>query len=160
MASSYPTYMLDTTEFNHLLGGTISPASLTGRRLLVTGIQRSELSNTKNPTRRAELLAKFEEVDPATIPASSFALDIEGAGFDQAYWNDGSGNYEKMLARLRDLDEKKKPLNQDRDILIAETAIKNGAILVSNDAKLRQVVSEFGGRAIDHAQFESAVRST
>jgi predicted nucleic acid-binding protein len=35
------------------------------------------------------------------------------------------------------------------DVVIAETAIKNSATLVSRDANLRQVVSEFGGRAID-----------
>ena len=56
-----------------------------------------------------------------------------------------------MLARLQQLDPKKEKfkLNQVRDILIAETAIKKGAILVSGDSNLRQVVSEFGGHAID-----------
>src|ERR1039457_2601842 len=79
------------------------------------------------------------------------AWDIEGAGFDQAHWNDGSGNFDRMLARLQQLDPKKEKfkLNQVRDILIAETAIKKGAILVSGDSTLRQVVSEFGGHAID-----------
>src|SRR6266480_1188606 len=46
------------------------------------------------------------------------------------------------------------PLNQERDILIAETAVKNGATLVSDDRNLRKVVSEFGGRGIDALQFE------
>jgi rRNA-processing protein FCF1 len=82
--------------------------------------------------------------------ASSFAFDIEGAGFDQAYWNDGSGKFQKMRKRLQVLDRNNKnPLNQERDILIAETAIKNGVTLVSDDRNLRQVVSEFGGCAIE-----------
>ncbi len=38
-----------------------------------------------------------------------------------------------------------------RDIVIAETAIKLGAVLVSDDAKLRQVVVEFGGAALSSA---------
>jgi hypothetical protein len=96
----------------------------------------------------------FEEVDPATVLSSSFAFDIEGAGFCQASWNDGSGKVERMLQRLRELDaakHKKRGLNQDRDVIIAETAIKNDAILVSRDENLRKVVTEFGGTAIDLA---------
>jgi hypothetical protein len=77
-----------------------------------------ELGKTSNPTRRAERLAVFEQVNPAVELTSSFAFDIEGAGWDEAYWNDGSGNYEKMLDRLRELDRNKKRspvrLNQER----------------------------------------------
>ncbi len=141
--------MLDTNVFNRLLDGNISPSSFEGHRLLVTGIQRDELSKTKDDARRTALLATFEAISPEVGLASSFALGIEGAGFDQAYWNDGSGNFEKMRKRLQALDRNKKPLNQERDILIAETAIKNGATLVSDDRNLRQVVAEFGGCAIE-----------
>jgi predicted nucleic acid-binding protein len=141
--------MLDTNVFNAVLNGELLKTSCMGRRLLVTGIQADELRATKEITRRANLLAIFEEINPTLLPASSFALDIEGAGLDQAYWNDGSGNFERMLARLKQLDSKnKKNPNQLRDILIAETAIQNVAILVSGDANLRRVVSEFGGQAI------------
>lgn len=92
----------------------------------------------------------YKEIRPTSLPSSSFAFDIEGAGFGQAYWNDGSGNFEKMLARLRELDPSgKNAANQVRDILIAETAIKSRAILVSGDSNLRQLVSEFGGNAAD-----------
>lgn len=145
--------MLDTNVFNDLLDGKIPSASLVGCRLLVVGVQADELSRTRNPKRRADLLANVKEVNAKTILASSFAFGIEGAGFGQAYWNDGSGNFKKMCDRLRELDSRRKkgmrPLNQERDILIAETAIKNNAILVTGDRNLRQVVSEFGGRAID-----------
>jgi predicted nucleic acid-binding protein len=152
MTAAHQAYILDTTVFNAVLDGKALPASLTNRRLLVTGIQANELRATGKAERRAALLAVYEEIDPTSVPASSFAFDIEGAGFDQAYWNDGSGNFEKMLARLQQLDTKDKSANnQVRDILIAETAIKNGATLVSGDSNLRQVVSEFGGNAIDLA---------
>jgi predicted nucleic acid-binding protein len=154
MTSAHETYMLDTSFFNDVLAGKISSSSFEGRRLLVTGVQTSELRATKNAERRAALLAKFEEIGPISTPASSLCFDIEGAGFDQASWNDGSGNFDKMLTRLQELDSKKKEkLNQMRDILIAETAIKNGATLVSGDSNLRQVVSEFGGCAVDTHSF-------
>jgi predicted nucleic acid-binding protein len=142
------SYMLDTTEFNHLLDGRISATSFTGRRLLVTGIQEAELRATNDGGRRELLLAVYKKVNPTIELVSSFAFDIEGAGFDQACWNDGSGTLQKMLQRLQELDPPTKdPRNQLRDILIAETAIKNDAILVSHDDKLRKVVCEFGGRA-------------
>lgn len=146
-------YMLDTTVFNSLLDGKASLASFAGSRLLVIGVQADELRATPDTKRRAELLARFEEIDPDILPASSFAFDIEGAGFDQAYWNDGTGNFQKMLARLQELDAKKKRKKKDvrnqlRDILIAETAIKNAATLVTSDGNLQTVVLEFGGRAI------------
>jgi predicted nucleic acid-binding protein len=141
-------YMLDTTVFNAVLEGRVSLASLAGSRLLVIGVQADELRATPNQKRRAELLAVLEQVRSITVPASSFAFDIEGAGWGQAHWNDGSGNFQKMLARLQELDGKKDIRNQLRDILIAETAIQNGATLVTGDANLRKVVLESGGRAI------------
>jgi hypothetical protein len=146
--------MLDTNFFNAVVDGRISSASFEGRRLLVTGVQAGELRATRSDQRRATLLARFEEIRPSSTLASSFCFDIEGAGFGQANWNDGSGNFDKMLARLQQLDDKKKDrLNQVRDILIAETAIKNGSTLVSGDANLRRVVSEFGGNAMDICSF-------
>jgi hypothetical protein len=152
-------YMLDTTVFNGVLDGKISTASFAALRPLATGVQPSELRATGRPQRRADLVATFEEVNPAVALASSFAWGVEGAGWDQACWNDGSGNFQKMLDRLRELDRKAKrknrdPLNPVRDILIAETAIQNGATLVSDDPRLCQVVLESGGRAIDLPTFE------
>ena len=151
--------MLDTNVFNRVIDGKILLPSF-GDRWIVTGIQRDELNNTKDDARRIELLDKFDEVNPEVVFASSFAFGIEGAGFGQAYWNDGSGNVEKMRARLQELDRKcktnRKDLNQERDILIAETAIKNGATLVSDDCNLRQVVSEFGGCAIDSTKWTTS----
>lgn len=149
-----PPYMLDTNVFNDVLDGKISPMAITKHRLLVIGVQAAELCATRNSERRADLLAVFEKINPSTEPASSFAWSIEGAGWKQAYWNDGSGNFQRMLTRLRQLDSENRnknrgDFNKIRDILIAETAIKHRAVLVSRDANLRQVVSEFGGQAIE-----------
>jgi predicted nucleic acid-binding protein len=151
------TYMLDTNVFNNLLDQKTSASLFAGHHVIATGIQADELRATRNEGRRASLLDVFKEVAPVRTLASSFALDIEGAGLDQAYWNDGTGQFEKMLARLEMLDQKKgRRTNQTRDILIAETAIKNGAILITGDFNLRQVMSEFGGRAISLDEFQSS----
>ncbi len=143
-------YMLDTNLFNDVLDGRISSASFAGARLLAIGVQVAELRATKNAERRARLIEVFETISPNVVPAASFAFDIEGAGWDQACWNDGSGRFEKMLDRLQSMDAKgKSGPNQVRDILIAETAIKMQANLVSGDRNHRQVCVEYGGKAAD-----------
>jgi hypothetical protein len=153
VAGRVDDYMLDTVLFNRVLGGEVSATSLARFRLLATRVQAAELSATPNPVRRAKLLAVFETINPEVALTEGFPFDIEGAGFDEAHWDDGSGNHEKMLDRLRELDRKKRKredrLNQVRDILIARTAIKLGATLVTDDCNLRRVASEFGGRAIE-----------
>ena len=142
-------YMLDTNVFNDVLDGRTSLAELAGRHVVVTGIQASELRATNNAERRTALLSVFKTIAPDPLPTSSFAFDIEGAGLEHADWNDGTGRFQEMLARLQTLDDKGKQYkNQTRDILIAETALKNGSVLISGDANLRTVMVEFGGRAI------------
>ena len=163
MTAERVTYMIDTSFLNRLADGEISLDIFSGGRLLVTGIQRDELAATKEPERKAKLLAYADVLPSETVLAESFALGIEGAGFDQAYLNDGSGDFDAMLARLRCLDwnnpikkrrKRSKKLgddvdrNQNRDILIAETAIKDEAILATSDVNLRTVVEEFGGRVL------------
>lgn len=148
-------FMLDSNYFSRVLNGAVRLPEKAGRRFLVVGVQADECQRTPCPTRRAGLLRVIEEIAPDLCPAASFCADIEGAGSDQAEINDGTGQFEAMLARLRTLDRKQKTeaqqLNQIRDIVIAETALKLGATLVSDDRKLRQVVEEFGGAAASSA---------
>jgi predicted nucleic acid-binding protein len=156
-----PPYMLDTSVFNKLIDQKISPSPFAGRRVLSTGIQVGELRATLNEKRKTTLLDVFTEVAPVPTFASSFAFGVEGAGFGQALWNDGTEQVEKMLARLETLDGKKrKNVNQTKDVLIAETAIKNGVILISDNCNLRQLMSEFGGRAISLEEFLSSTGMT
>jgi predicted nucleic acid-binding protein len=149
------TYMLDTNVFNDLLDQKISPSLFAGYDVIATGIQLDELKATRRDERRASLIKVFNGVAPVHPPPSSFALDIEGAGLDQAYWNDQTGIFGAMLASLQARDGKDKGKNQVRDILIAETAIKHGATLITRDSNLRKVVAEFGGRTVSLEEFLS-----
>lgn len=152
-------FMLDTNVFNRVLDGIIQPPDKTGCRFLVTGVQADECRATLCPTRRAALLQTIEVISPELCSASSSCFGIEGAGFGQAEWNDGSGRFDAMLARLNVLDKKQKTpaqhLNQIRDIVIAETALKLGATLVSDDGNLRQVLSEFGGKSVPSSSWQT-----
>ncbi|MCJ2093145.1 hypothetical protein MKK67_11645 [Methylobacterium sp. J-072] len=144
-------FMLDSNVFSRVVDGVLLLPEKAGRRFLVTGVQADECRRAPCPARRAALLHSIEEIAPEFCAAASFCFDIEGAGWDQAPWNDGTGRFEAMLARLKVLDKKQKTkaqhLNQIRDIVIAETALKLNATLVTDDGKLGQVVEEFGGTA-------------
>ena len=166
-----PRFMLDTNVFNRImkdpafdLTAVAVLCGLDGPDVglwLATGIQLGELRETPDGEIRAKLLATFRDVTQFVLLAATFALDVEGAGFDQASWNDGSGLVEKMQARLdeveparkkRDRQKRLKPgepdLNPVRDILIAETTLKAGATLVTGDKHLHQVAVEFGLKAV------------
>lgn len=155
MTTEPQTFMIDTNVFSRVLDGILPLPAKDGCRFLMTGVQADECRSTPCPTRRAGLLQTIEEIAPELCTASSFCFGVEGAGWNQAEWSDGTGRFKRMLERLKILDKKQKTeaqhLNQIRDIVVAETAIKLGAVLVSDDAKLRQVISEFGGNAVPSA---------
>ena len=116
-------------------------------------VQWGELNAAKEkyPERAAKLLAAFEKIDPRMDPTASAVFDV--SNWDQSSWSAEDGVVEQMLQRLTQLDaeEGKKhrdPKNRIRDVLIGHTAIKNKATLISDDPRLRRLVSEFGGRAI------------
>jgi len=144
-------YMLDTNVFNKLRDGEVSIDAFRGRRLVATHVRLDELRATKNSTRAAELLRTFEEIDPRMDKTTSAVWDV--SSWDQSSWSPEDGVFEKMLARLSDLNADagkthRDPKNPIRDVLIAHTAININATLVSNDPQLRQLVADSGGRAI------------
>jgi hypothetical protein len=144
--------MLDTTAFNEVVKGELPLSAISGQRLFATHVQLDEINNTRRERTREQLRRTFEEIAAETLPTESAVWDV--SKWNQAKWPADDGLFEAMLARLKDLEgEKRDQSNQPRDILIAETAIRKGLILVSDDAKLRTVTIEFGGRAIDREQF-------
>jgi len=146
-------YMLDTTEFNAVAKGHVPISAFAGRRLFATHVQLDELDKTPCEQLRAELRASFQEVAAERLPTESAVFDV--SRWDQAKWPANDSVFDKMFASLeaRDKTSEKRHLNRLCDILIAETAIRNGLILVSGDANLRAVTIEFGGCAIERAQW-------
>lgn len=84
MTDDASPYMLDTNVLNTLLRGEFSLAIFGQHRLLATGIQRDELGKTPDDAKQAQLLARFDAVNPELGLVASFAFDIEGAGSGQA----------------------------------------------------------------------------
>jgi predicted nucleic acid-binding protein len=152
MSASIRAYMLDTNVFNAVRDGAISVEELRSLSLFATHVQDDELRNTKNSERREKLLAVFKDIGPDRIPTRSAVYDV--SNYCEARYSDEDGVFEKMLARLKELDRKKPRYwaNQSRDVLTAETAIKEGLTLVTDDANLRLVTTEFGGSATTTAE--------
>jgi hypothetical protein len=146
-------YMLDTTVFNALCDGTLLPESLTDRHLIATGIQEAELANTTDEVRREALRTAFERAHTEWVPAAQFVFDMAGAGWGQGSWGLNAHTHRAMLARLSELEGTRRGSNQVADVLIAETAMKHGATLVSGDEKLRIMASEFGVPVLSLSDF-------
>jgi hypothetical protein len=138
--------MLDTTEFNAVAKGQVTIFAYSGRKLFATHVQLDEIDQTRDPQSRAQLRAAFDEIAAERMPTESAVWDV--SKYDEAKYSAVDGLFERMLARLKELDPKKRHPNQHRDILVAETAIKKGLILVTGDRNLQTVVAEFGGHAI------------
>jgi hypothetical protein len=143
-ANAMSFYMLDTNVFNSLCDGTLLPESLTDRRLIATSIQEAELTNTTDEARRDALRTAFEQAQTERVPAAQVVFDMAGAGWEQGSWGLNDETHRAMLARLRELEGTKRGSNQVADVLIAETAMKRGASLVSDDKNLLMMASEFG----------------
>jgi hypothetical protein len=92
------------------------------------------------------------------------AAVTQEARYLEDFWHQFGNSLPREAARLacaavRELDAVlfvSEEHDQWRDILIAETAIKNSATLVSDDCNLCQVVSEFGGCAIESTKLTAS----
>ena len=167
--------MFDTNVFNRILDGQLSIETSRGDIIAyATHIQRDEINNTKNPDRRGQLLKVFHEEIIDSEPTSSFSLGTsrldearlagdrvlptssaawDTSRWDQASWGDEDNIFESMKGELDALNRGKK--NNVQDILIAETALKRGLTLVTDDSHLRTVIMKFGGHALSVAEFAS-----
>jgi predicted nucleic acid-binding protein len=135
------TMMLDTNVFNHLLDGSINPAQFAGKVLVATHVQRDEINQTRDPNRRASLHQLFAQTISKEAATSSMVAGISVAG--SACPSDG----ELLLRMKNELDKHNGDQrgNNMKDALIAETALRNGWTLVSNDADLIDVATRHLG---------------
>lgn len=160
--------MFDTNVFNRILDGVIPVTALTGRvEAYATHIQRDELDRTKNPERRAALGKMFGEVVAGALPTDSSVLGVSRLGearlggervvptasgvygvsnYGQAGYSTNDNLYAALRDRLDSVNGQKS--NNAQDALIAETSIKEGHVLVTDDTDLALVTKEFGGQCL------------
>ena len=160
--------MFDTRAFNLILDGGFPLESLKDRvAAYATHIQRDEISNTKNSERRLALLQVFKDVVSESVPTDSLVLGVSRLGearlggervvptesavwgvsrWGEAKWTANDNLYTPIKASLDTLN-KSKP-NNVQDALIAETSIKGGYVLVTDDTALIEVTKRYGGECI------------
>lgn len=142
-------YMFDTNIFNAILDRKIDISQFSSKAsYFVTHIQFDELQKTTKDERRNKLIQTFTQVAPKSMPTESFALGISRLGF--AKLSDGQ-LITRLLEHLDSLNRSKD--NNEQDVLIAETAITNNLVLVTNDKDLRDTIRAFQGRAVSLQEF-------
>ena len=110
-----------------------------------THIQRDELDNTKSDERRTALDKVFVGL------SSELEVPTETAVFGVSRWGSSKWSSEPNLCtRIKsDLDELNgKKRNNVQDALIAETSIKCGLILVTDDQDMTVVTKKYGGKCL------------
>ena len=149
-------FMFDTHIFDEILDGKVElPKNL---RYYVTHIQLDEIFNMPEDKkeRKEALLKLFNEVPKEVIATEGSVLGISRLGLSKLMSEEDAELYNKMLKRLKELDEKsgkkKTPENQARDVLILLTCIKNCLTLVTNDNNLKKIAQEFQCPAITFKQ--------
>lgn len=165
------SFMFDTNIFRHLLDNSIDISIMkTNGEFYVTHVQLDELMATRDENLRNELLKIFHEVVTSEVLTESAVWDV--SKWDKAKWSDDTVPTESFILGVSRLNQaklgnggiydqikdalealKSKP-NNIQDSLIAETAIKNGYILVTDDNDLRDVVNKIGSKAINLQEFQ------
>lgn len=147
--------MLDTNVINRVLDANVDPNSLSRvARMFLTHVQINELQATRNEDRLTKLIAAVESIDHVRI-ATSVAVWGESEWGESEFGGGGDNRFELMLDALNIRNGSK--ANNARDILIGLTALARGYTLVTNDADLSAVVSEFGGAVISFEDLTGCV---
>ena len=160
--------MFDTRAFNLMLDGPFPLENLKdGVAAYATHIQRDEINNTKNLERRSALLQVFKDVVSESVPTESLVVGVSRIGearvggervvpteslvwgisrWGAARWSSSDNLCTPIKANLDALNKSKR--NNVQDALIAETSIKGGYVLVTDDTDLSDVTNRYGGKCI------------
>ncbi len=167
------SFMFDTNIFDRVLDGKIDIAAIkSNKNLYATHIQLDELNAAPDLNRKGKLLKIFQQVVNSKVPTESMVWDV-------SKWDEGKWSSETQLtpteafvlgvsrlgkAKLgkadiyslikAELDKLKAKPNNIKDALLAETSVKNGYVLVSDDKNLRKVIKKIGGLVLTFEEFQ------
>lgn len=140
-------YIFDTNIFDNIINEKLKISDIAKYKnykkaeIYITHIQIDEINKCNDEDKRARLSIFMVKIRPILIPTSSCAFDV--SRFDESKFGDGI-----IFNKI-----KKGNINHVEDVLIGETAIKEGIILVTNDRRLKNIVMELGGNALSLNEF-------
>lgn len=142
--------MFDTTIFNRVVEHGVPVENLIACvEAFATPLQWCEINRTDNSKKKEKLRRLFENLlQEETDSGDSRVVPTETTVFDVSPWDSGKFTPRDSLYSpiLTALDDRKRHKNNPWDALIAETAIKNDLILVTDDGPLREVAARFGAK--------------
>ena len=123
--------------------------------IVVTHILRDQLSDTKDETKRRQLLEVYEALPKDLAPTNAFVLDVSRLGGAELA-------DEATAASVGRLRTSSKDFGGIKDALLAITASGKADVLVTEDRKLRRHVSVSTLRCEvwDFARFRQFVEDT
>jgi predicted nucleic acid-binding protein len=140
-------FMLDTHIFDAILSSqNACDVFSMGHKYYVCHIQKNEIDAINDPLKadkKAKLLALIKKINPEIVPTESFVLGFSALGQAKL----GNGGY------IEDL--RKGNINNTKDALIGEAAIKNNCVLITDDDVLRKRVIDLGGKAISFNDYKN-----
>lgn len=148
--SGHKKIMVDSNVFDDFISGKLKrddmeKARQKGYTFYITHIQMDEVNDCPDSERRKGLNLFIVAAGVLIIPTESFVVGISRVGFSKV----GDG---QIINKLKAQGEGSRRLH---DPLIAETALKNDYILLTNDENLRKKVHKQGGRAYSVGDFLS-----
>lgn len=142
-------YMFDTNIFNEILDAKLNPDEFRDKgAFFVTNVQAEEIEKTKKSERRKALQSIFNKVSKKSLPTASFILDY--TPLDEGKLSDGE-LFDSIKSDLDELNRRKD--NNLQDALIAETALSNKLVLVTNDQDLIKVMGKHQGITMTSVEF-------
>jgi predicted nucleic acid-binding protein len=148
--------MFDTNIFDHIIKNEIDVSSLSNKiEVYATELQHRELKAAPDPFSRLVLFSNLTKTVPTesgvigtsaigTAKIAGNVVPTESAVFDLSAWgtakwgDENSPSYQEILEKLNIVRKHK---NNPKDALIAQTAIRNGYVLFTDDKPLYKVVS-------------------
>ncbi|MDQ8022381.1 MAG: hypothetical protein REI94_11120 [Moraxellaceae bacterium] len=153
------SFLLDTDLLHWLCQVGMAESGLVGRRLFATHAQLAELRMLKDPARRAELVAAFEGVlspealEPQGVTASGDLT--ESQVLNTSTWLRDDFSFEQnepaeesqptygQLFEALEMRERKR--HNVQDAVVVETALKQGATLITADRVIAHVMRQWNG---------------
>jgi len=142
--------IFDSNIYDLIADGSLNINLLSEKKedfeLYITHIQIDEINQCPDKDKRARLFLFKSKLSPIVIPTESLILGTSRLG--EARFGDG-----KILEEIR-----KENLNNTKDALIGETAIKNNLLLVTEDNQLKKKLISLNGKAINLEEFKGSLK--